>query len=197
MLRVPAAAPALGRGSPAPPAHSRCPSTVILSASLTSPRSRPPEPLPARAPRSADSLGWSAGGAAAGAPPAPPTRASAARAAGVPAAAGGEPRNYPNYSPAAAAVASAATPSTDRPRPASVGTAAPCAPGGGGGVGSGPGAAMAISPPPARPANDGAAGRAIAAPFICLPRGPRAPEPQIPPCPGKPRGHARGQEVAP
>jgi hypothetical protein len=47
--------------------------------------------------------------------PAPPGLSR--RSWGPALAAGGEQRNYPNYSPASAAVASAATPSRERPRP--------------------------------------------------------------------------------
>lgn len=51
----------------------------------------------------------------AGAPPAPSPLLPVSL--GSQATAGGEPRNYPNYSLASAAVASAATPSQERPRP--------------------------------------------------------------------------------
>ncbi|XP_045879146.1 translation initiation factor IF-2-like [Meles meles] len=74
--------------------------------------------------------------------------------AGSRAAARGEPRNYPNYSPASAAEARAATPARERPRPRpSVGTAGPSARGGvgGGGVRSPPARQAPVADKPAQP----------------------------------------------
>ena len=99
-----------------PPATNRCSSRLVLFPSLLSPQSRLQEPL--LGPGSPRVLShWSGGMSHARGWGAPPASPSLPVGLGSQAAAGGEPRNYPNYSLASAAVASAATPSQERPRP--------------------------------------------------------------------------------